>query len=76
VKTWFVNGNRRQENYGNYFRAGSVVGCGWNQDEKSIHFTKDGEDFGVAFQNVFTGDEKIVPAIGIGKVRLLFPYFL
>lgn len=67
VKSYYVNGNRRQEAYGTFYRAKSVVGCGWNQDEKRIFYTKDGEDLGNAFSNIYTSGEKLVPAVGIGK---------
>lgn len=64
-KTTFIGGSRRQNDYGSYFRAKNVVGCGWNREEKIIYFTKDGVDQGAAFTNINLG--KMVPAIGISK---------
>ncbi len=64
-KTTFAGSNRRQNDYGVQYRAKSVVGCGWNRDEKTIFFTKDGVDQGIAFTNVVLG--KVVPAVGLSK---------
>lgn len=64
-KTTFVGGSRRQNDYGSYYRAKNVIGCGWNREEKIIYFTKDGVDQGPAFTNVSLG--KVLPAIGASK---------
>jgi hypothetical protein len=68
IKTWYVNGQRKQEAYGAYYaKAKTVIGCGWNQDEQTIYFTMDGEDLGPAFHNVFPNNERVVPAVAGGK---------
>jgi len=67
MKTWFVNGAKRQENYGQSFQSECVIGCGWNAEIQTIYFTKDGEDLGPAFNNVNFGGEKIVPVVGLSK---------
>eukprot|EP01114_Cavostelium_apophysatum_P001689 TRINITY_DN1146_c0_g1_i2.p1 TRINITY_DN1146_c0_g1~~TRINITY_DN1146_c0_g1_i2.p1 ORF type:complete len:4271 (-),score=1642.72 TRINITY_DN1146_c0_g1_i2:54-12866(-) len=65
-KTTFANGNRRVQNdYGSYFRSKSVVGCGWNRDDKILYFTKDGVDQGPAWSGINLG--KVVPAIGLSR---------
>jgi hypothetical protein len=33
-KTTIVGGSRRQENYGSFYRAGNVIGCRYNRDER------------------------------------------
>jgi SPRY domain len=66
-RSWFSSGARRQENYGTYYRAKSVIGCWWKINEKVIHFTKDGKDLGVAFRGVGPQAEKLVPTIGLGR---------
>ena len=48
----FVNGSRRQDNYGTYYRTKNVIGCWWKINEKVIHFTRDGKDLGLAFRGV------------------------
>jgi len=65
-KTSFVNGSRKQQDYGTAFRAKNVVGCGYNKEEKSIFFTRDGIDQGVAFPNIVLSG-KILPSIGVSK---------
>jgi len=58
-KAWVVDGNLRTEIYGEPFGFGSVVGCLWDQNERTITFTKDGEELDVAFRNVLAvGDQK------------------
>lgn len=64
-KTTFVGGSRRQHDYGTHYRAKSTVGCGWNKEEKTIFFTKDGVDQGPAFTNV--NFNKMIPAIGVSR---------
>jgi len=73
-KSYFVSGARRQDNYGVYFRMGNVIGCKWNKEEKTISFTRDGEDLGVAFRDIVP-THPLVPAVGIGtgvRIRVNF----
>lgn len=67
MKTSFAISGRKSESYGEEFTMGSVVGCGWNQSEGIIFFTKDGIYLGPAFTNVYTNNERVVPCVGIGK---------
>jgi len=64
-KTTFSGGSRRQHDYGTPYRAKSVIGCGYNREEESIYFTKDGADLGAAFPNVQIG--RVFPAVGVSK---------
>jgi len=64
-KTTFQGGSRRQHDYGAPYRAKSVIGCGYNREEESIFFTKDGVDQGVAFPNIQLG--RVFPAVGVSK---------
>lgn len=66
-RSWFSGGSRRQENYGTYYRAKSVVGCWWKINEKVIHFTKDGKDLGIAFRGLVLPAEKLVATVGLGR---------
>ncbi len=73
-RTTFVGGARRQDNYGSFFRAGNVVGAWFNRDEKTITFTRDGEELGVAFRDVAHGFQ-LVPVVGLStgvRVRINF----
>eukprot|EP01122_Echinamoeba_exundans_P001572 TRINITY_DN115_c0_g1_i2.p1 TRINITY_DN115_c0_g1~~TRINITY_DN115_c0_g1_i2.p1 ORF type:complete len:3572 (-),score=989.42 TRINITY_DN115_c0_g1_i2:58-10773(-) len=77
VKSYYSGGNKRQEAYGAYIRAKDVIGCGWNASEKSIYYTRNGEELGTAFANAFPGGaaDRVVPAVGISKsvrVRINF----
>lgn len=65
-KTTFSSANRRVQNdYGMTFRTKNVIGCGWNRDEKTIYFTRDGTHLGTAFSDVNLG--KVYPAVGLSK---------
>lgn len=67
-KAWFARGARRQENYGQTFGAKSVIGCGWRHAERTVFFTKDGEDLGAAFSSVaMSEDARLVPAVSASK---------
>eukprot|EP01117_Protostelium_nocturnum_P005083 TRINITY_DN1838_c1_g1_i6.p1 TRINITY_DN1838_c1_g1~~TRINITY_DN1838_c1_g1_i6.p1 ORF type:complete len:4362 (-),score=1676.63 TRINITY_DN1838_c1_g1_i6:38-13123(-) len=65
-KTSFDRGNRKQNDYGTLYRAKNTIGCGYNKEEESIYFTKDGVEQGVAFSNIQFGG-KVFPAIGLSK---------
>lgn len=60
-------GNIKTDPYGETFKEGNTIGCGWNQLEKMIYFTKDGRNLGIAFKSAFPNNESVVPVIGIGK---------
>lgn len=53
-KAWVSENNVRSEAYGEPFTFGATVGCLWDQTERTISFTKDGEDLDVAFRNVLS----------------------
>ncbi len=38
--------------FGPSFRTGDIVGCGWNNSDGSVYFTKNGVNIGQAFKNV------------------------
>jgi len=67
IKTWYVNGTKKEENYGESFQCECTVGCGWNPETKSIYFSRNEVDMGNAFDNVNFEGMKIVPVVGIGK---------
>lgn len=69
VKSYYSGSNKRQEAYGTFMRAKDIIGCGWNSEDKTIYFARNGEDLGVAFNGVFPAGstDRVVPAVGLGK---------
>jgi hypothetical protein len=49
--SWRTEG--QGESYGLPFTRGDVIGCGWNMQDGTIFFTKNGKHQGIAFKNVY-----------------------
>lgn len=71
-KAWVSDNNVKTEGYGEHFTYGAVVGCLWDQNERTITFTKNGEELDVAFRNVLSGEgqssnDRLVPCISASR---------
>ncbi|KAJ3032107.1 UNVERIFIED_CONTAM: hypothetical protein HDU68_004417, partial [Siphonaria sp. JEL0065] len=54
------------EPYGPKFKQGDVIGCGFDWDSRSVFFTLNGRNLGIAFMNIETkGSLALYPAIGL-----------
>jgi len=63
--------NNEFKDYGGMFRAGDVIGCVVDMDQKTISFLKNGEFMGVAFDNIPPAAEQtgLFPHLLLKNVR-------
>eukprot|EP01118_Nematostelium_gracile_P009876 TRINITY_DN3344_c0_g2_i1.p1 TRINITY_DN3344_c0_g2~~TRINITY_DN3344_c0_g2_i1.p1 ORF type:complete len:505 (+),score=156.68 TRINITY_DN3344_c0_g2_i1:331-1845(+) len=70
-----IRNNGAGNPYGEIWNNGDIIGCSLDIEGKTIQFSKNGKDMGVAFADVNTGGAKLTPIVGVTKrVRCLFNF--
>eukprot|EP01094_Clydonella_sp_ATCC50884_P024835 TRINITY_DN6344_c0_g1_i3.p1 TRINITY_DN6344_c0_g1~~TRINITY_DN6344_c0_g1_i3.p1 ORF type:complete len:1247 (+),score=191.48 TRINITY_DN6344_c0_g1_i3:460-3741(+) len=58
------NDEFHNDSYGPYYETGDIIGCGYNNINGDVFFTKNGEYLGVAFREV---PRNLFPCVGLGS---------